>query len=415
MFVPLGAAVSCAFLVGIYLAFVLAIRRPLSAHLGVEERSLRVGQYVYAGMVPMMLLSGSLIDHWGDKQMLFVGLLLSAAGFAALALCRTPRSVIIPLLIVGAAGAWVIIATTLMLPGVFFPSHSVQAPAVSAAGILAGTIGQGAIVQSTLLARAGELAPRFETPTAALNFGFVFVALGTLLAPWLFDTFSRRYSFKQVLLTAGLLCLLPAAFVGLMPADVFPRTHPEADFDRLLTNPRTWIAAAILVLYLPLERSLATWVDRYLRELHYDDTQIPRFLIAFWILFVAARLLSTFIVQPGFEMWFVFLLVVAAAATLGNLVGYAGSSRGGRGLLLIGACFGPILPTVLSVFLVTFPHAPATMLGLVFGLGFLSNAIFQPALVAFARNHSIRATVKIPMVMALLLAAPTMMLALVWG
>lgn len=413
MFIAVGAAITCAVLVGAFFAFVLAIRKPLSEHLGVEENQLRVGRWMYLAMAPTLLLSGWMIDHWGGKPILFAGLLLAAAGFSTLGANRSPRTTFIPLLMLGMAAGWVMLGATVFMAHVFFPT-AIPVIGTSAIGQLVANIGHGPLVQGYVLAKAPGFRPVIDTPTAALNFGYVFVALGTLLAPIVLNYLCKRRTFRQTMFYLGLACLAPAALVGVTSSVFFPRLHAEARFDVLFSNPRLWMAVAIMVLYLPLERSLATWATRYLTEMHYDEDRIPRWLTGFWVVFVLSRLAAVFLIQPTWEMWWVFVLVLAAASTLGNLLGYYRSARGARGILVIGGCFGPILPTVLSVLLVGFSDAPATVMGIVLGLGFLSNAIFQPALVAFARSHTVQATVRIPMIAALLLAVPTLMLTLIW-
>jgi len=416
MFIAAGAAIACCLLVGFFFAFVLTIRKPLSEHLHVEEARLRVGRWVYLAMVPTLLFSGLLVDKWGDKQMLFAGLLLTAGGFTVLGACRSQRTVIVPLLMLGVAAAWIVIATTLMLPGAFFMDRAKSLPAASANAVALGVagMGQGPLAQGAVLMSSRLMQRRFETPTAAIAFGYVFVALGTLLAPVIVGRLCASRSFKQTMVILGLVSLVPALLVAMTSASVFPRSHPDARLDFLLRDPRLWMAVGMMMLYLPLERSLPTWADRYLVEMEYEPHMMPRFLVGFWIVFIIARLATAFVLQPGFEMWLVFVLVIASASTLGNLVSYHGQARGGIGIPIIGGCFGPILPILLSVLTVTFAQAPATVLGIVFGAGFLSNAIFQPALVSFARAHTINATVRIPMLAALLLAAPTLMLTLIW-
>jgi hypothetical protein len=81
--------------------------------------------------------------------------------------------------------------------------------------------------------------------------------------------------------------------------------------------------------------------------------------------------------------------------------------------MVVGAVTGPFFPTILGVGLTLTPHEPATALCGLLAFGAIGNAIFQPPLRAFAGGHSVRATLRVPMLHALILAIPVLILALI--
>jgi hypothetical protein len=108
----------------------------------------------------------------------------------------------------------------------------------------------------------------------------------------------------------------------------------------------------------------------------------------------------------------IFFLVLASAITLGNLAGAYGQ-RSVRELLLVGVFLGSILPTFLGVVLRQFPEAQGTAVGILFSLGTISSLVVQPVLVRLARGYSVQVTILVPLFLALAVAVPCLILALV--
>jgi fucose permease len=111
--------------------------------------------------------------------------------------------------------------------------------------------------------------------------------------------------------------------------------------------------------------------------------------------------------------WLIVVLALLSAVTLGNLVGATYWRHGGLGLLLVGACFGPIFPTLVGLVLQTFPDAQGVAYGTMFAVGGTSGLMLPPLIGYYARRKTVREALRIPVVLALLLAAPALVLALV--
>src|SRR5689334_17931793 len=82
--------IASAFLFGMILALLGSIKLPLAQRLGIDEA--RVGGLLATlnlALIPMMLVSGILIDKVGVQGVLFVGSLMTALAFFGIAMSRT--------------------------------------------------------------------------------------------------------------------------------------------------------------------------------------------------------------------------------------------------------------------------------------------------------------------------------------
>src|SRR5207253_3262892 len=112
-----------------------------------------------------------------------------------------------------------------------------------------------------------------------------------------------------------------------------------------------------------------------------------------------------------FVPWVLLGLVLVSAFTMGNLVGATEHSRGSFGFWLVGACYGPLLPGFLALVLDIFKDTPATALGFMLALSGLDTLIVRPLMTSLARRRPGRTVMRVPMVLALLMAAPLLVLA----
>ena len=117
--------------------------------------------------------------------------------------------------------------------------------------------------------------------------------------------------------------------------------------------------------------------------------------------------------QSSYDVWLLLGLVLASSCIMGNLVGANEYSSGSLGFWMTGACYGPLLPTVLALVLESFPQMPATALGLMLALSGLDTLTVRPVMTALARRSSVRTVMSVPMILGLLIAAPLMVLALI--
>src|SRR5262249_25828600 len=328
-------------------------------------------------LIPLMLCAGWAVDHWGDKEVLFAGNLLAALGIAALGMRPSFHSLIWVVVTLGSAVSCLTCAALTLMPVAFW-------------GVPAEGVAERA---------------------ASLNLGFIAVGLGSLVLPPLTEVVLKRFGFRQCLLVVAFLCLFPATFTVFIGRTEFPEHLPSADPSAILAEPVLWLACLVMFFYYPLEGSLHTWVKSYLANLGYDEINIARWHAAFWGFFLAARLAAGLYLDPRYEAWVIFFLVLISAITLGNLAGAYGQ-RSARELLLVGALLGSILPTFLGVVVSQFPKSQGTALGILFSLGTISSLLVQPVLARFSRGHSVQVTIRVPLALALAVAVPCLIPAL---
>ncbi len=317
--------------------------------------------------IPLMPLAGWLVDHWGTHQVLFTGSLLLALAMAWLALAQTYAHVLWGITGLGVAGA------LLTVGGIAF---------IGNAGV-------------------------------SLGLGFVFVSLAYLLTPHLFPRLLERMTFRRTFLAVGLLCLLPAALVALVKSD--PDVAAAAVPNESSYDIRFWLIALSAFLYFPLESSLQIWPRHYLTEIGFSSQTIPHVIIGFWCAFLLTRFSLGLIIRPGNETWLLLTLLVLSSVVLGNLAGAYAPSSGCLGFWLVGACYGPLLPVLLGIlFRIQVPHGNSGQaLGIIFALGSASTLIVRPFLVAYANKNSPRALMRVLTVLGLVMAAPTVVLAVI--
>lgn len=366
-----AATLACALLVGLIPTVADGVRAALKQRLGLPEA--RVERLLYAfyiAWLPGMPLGGWLLDHTANREVLFFGLLGLVVGLAGLGLAGSVRALLGNLVLLGLAYSAVATATVRLMPvGLGFTGSNV----------------------------------------ASLNLGFVAVGLGAVAGPPLMARLDRWWGARTGLVGLALALAVPAALVAGAGRVEFP---PAEGVGALLREPRLGLIALIVLLYFALENCLAVWPTQYLAELGYGSRLRAVALAVFWALFLGMRLAMGWL-HPGGETWLLLVLVLASAFALGNLVGAYGTHSGGVGFWLVGLCYGPLLPGFLA--LVLDFGLPATALGYLLALSGLDTLIVRPLMTAYARRHPARAVMAVPTVLALVLAAPLMVLALLRG
>ncbi len=376
----LATTLSSAWLAGMVMALLPRIRLRVPAEGTDGDNDAAPTKWLLLTLVPMMLVSGPAVDKWGAQEVLFLGALLCALGLATWAVSETPWGVLAAALLLAAATACLLSAVTVLMPFAFFPAHRPEARAAH-----------------------------------ALNFGFIVFSLATLTSAGAVSKLMKVLGRRSALLLLGLVSLVPGALAALTPK--VPSAGPALAWGQFFADPHLWLAGLVVVLYMPLEGSLTTWASSFLKDLRYESRRIPYVLAGFWAVFLAARLVAGLLMQVGYETWLVFFLVLIIAMTFGNLVGAYGPGSGEKGMLVMWACAGPIFPTLMGAVLTatsfrTGGHIAASTFSTLYAFGLAGSLAFQPALSWFAQKHSVRATMRIPMLLALAAAAPSLVLAL---
>jgi fucose permease len=365
--------ISGALLVGLVLPLLGSLRRPLARHLGRDERQTRGLWLVFAvTLLPLMLVAGLLVDRWGPRDGLILGSLATAVALAALSLSRTYGRALASAALLAAALAVLHTATAVLLPAAF-------------------------------------VAP--GRPTTSTNLGYLFVGVSTLAMSAVLPLLERRLGLREGLLILALVSLVPAAAAGFTPAGDFPAPERTAETAAVVSDPWLWLAGLVLFLYYPLENVLTAWAPAYLAEVGRTPRSIPVGLAGYWIAFLSTRFLTA-LAPAELVPWLTLLLMLLAAATVGNLSGSYRPVAGTTGVWVLGACLGPIFPSLVGLVFQRFPEHQALAFGLLLALGGSGGLVLQPALEHYARGHPVRFTMRLVMLVALVLAAPALVLCL---
>jgi hypothetical protein len=374
-----AASIGSALIAGLVPVVLGSLKESLTKRFDVSDLHIdRLTKWLYFLWIPLMPLAGWLVDHWGVQTNLFWGSGALACALCWIGLRQTYASAFWGVLGLALAGASVTIAAIALMP------------------------------------RALTFGEEWSIG-AALCLGFLFVSLASLATPILLPWLVARLGYRHCVVYLGLLCLVPAALAALAPADEFPVPPPARSLDDSLGDVRLWLIALALFLYFPLERTLEVWPQPYLAGIGYTPRSITRLLIGFWVAFLLMRFGLGWTMDRGYEVWVLFTLLLTSSMIIGNLAGSDAPGGGYIGFWLVGACYGPILPGFLGVLLdLEFSRGvPGLALGVILSLSALSTLIVQPWFVAYTRGHPARLAMRIPLVLGLITAAPTLVLAII--
>jgi MFS family permease len=374
-----ATTISAAFVFGMVLALLGSLKLALAKRLNLGEG--RVGFLLSAlnlAVIPLMLLAGYLIDLLGVRLVLMLGSLITAVAVGTLGMRRTYGRAFGSLLLAGLGSAGLSTAAVVLMPHAFFGVDRLA--------------------------------------SASINLGCVFMALGALVTPVLWDVLVRLLEFRRTAGILAILCVAPAILAA-MPGQ-FPNVPAQADnLAALLSDGDLWLIGLVFLFYAPLESSVSVWATSYMTELGQPAEGAGWVLSAFWAAFLAARLLAAVLLHwaatPYLDVWLMVAAGVLAAAVLGNLIGTAHQRTGRFWLVLLGFLLGPVFPSLVGLLFHIDPKPPTgTAYGPVFALGSLGSLVMAPLVGARARQSGIRGALYLPMMLALGLAAIALVVAM---
>src|SRR5262249_4842644 len=159
-----------------------------------------------------------------------------------------------------------------------------------------------------------------------------------------------------------------------------------------------------------LEGSISVWATSHVSA----DVKATRALYGFWGAFLVSRLVVAALlyagtIRPDWETGVLVVCALLAAVVLGNMSGSASPGDAGRGLLLLGFCLGPILPTLVGMLFKQLETSKAygygTAFGVLFAAGSLGSLLLVPVVARVGRKDSPLSALRVPMGGALLLSA----------
>ena len=379
-----AATLSSGLLIGLIPTLLDGVQKPLQARLNLSEgRANWFVRLFYLTWLPAMPLAGYLVDLRSTREILLFGLFALILGVAWLALVRSPRLLMLNAVFLGVAYSLVTVAAVRLMSMAFFPAK------------------EDADTKLNI---------------ASLNLGFVAVGLGALIGPWVVAAIERWWGFRQGLLYVSVALIIPAALTAL--CELAPKvTTDVATWEEVFTQPQMILLAGVILLYFALENCLEFWPESYLKELGYENRGLQTAMLIFWLAFIASRAAAAWLLfeyrdYPQFAFGLTIVVVILSAAVLGNLVGGFDLGSGSLGFWLLGACYGPLLPGFLGMALELYPKPlPVSILGALLALSGLDTLLVRPLMTIFGKDLPARTLMRAPTVLALVLAAPLLLLA----
>lgn len=367
-----AVTISAAFAFGIVMALLGSLKLHLAKRLQISET--QIGFLLSAlnlALLPMMLLSGILIDQWGVRPVLLIGSFLTAVSMYVLTIHRSYRWAMMAILLVGLGAASLSTSSIVLMPRAFY----------------------------------GD---RPDMLAASLNLGNAFFALGALVTPAVVDLLLHRLSFTKTLSLLAVFCLVPAILAAVTPLGT---TAHSVDLSSVLSDRYLWLAGLVFFLYAPLEASVGMWATTFLVEMGNQEKRVGWLLSGFWLTFLASRLLAAFLHVQA-DAWVIVALAILAAVMLGNLASATHRGRSRVEVLLLGAILGPIFPTLVALLFQHFQVDRGTAYGTMFAVGSLGSLLLCPLIGLVARRQAVQQTLRIPMIMAVALAGAALALRL---
>jgi fucose permease len=339
---------------GMGVALLGSIKVPLAKRLQIDE--VRVGGLVSIfgfTIIPVIVLAGFLTDL--DRQIVLVsGGILMAFSLNVLARALNYLTAFVGVILISAAWAMMINVANVLTPLAFPGSEA-----------------------------------------TATNLGNVFFGIGAFLTPLGVTALIRRTSLLVCLSLVGALTLIP---VLLALAVDFDALKPPVQIDTpggsrstTLLDPMLLICGLALFFYGPLEASLGAWATTYLGEQGVKETTATNFLSAFWLTFMAARLITAFTLPERQEATLIFVLALLTVALLTAMVLCRSRQLALALVVAAGLIFGPIFPTVMGVLLGHFDSSlHGRAVGLFFAIGGIGWTTIPILIGAYARRTSLQ-------------------------
>lgn len=378
-----AVTIGAAFVFGMVLALLGSLKLALARRLDLGEGG--VGSLFAAlnlAFIPMMILSGIIVDKSGVTGTLVFGSFVTAVALFSLALRPTYTGAFVALLIAGLGSAGVSTASIVLMPHAFF--------------------GPG-------------------QTTASLNLGNVFFALGALVTPPLTAILLQKLEWRRTLGLLGGVCLVPAILAALFSQALNELATMATPLSELLGSFPVWVAGLVFFFYAPLEGAISVWTTTYLTGAGHSEKRASWLLSGFWAAFLLSRLLVAFaqhgaIVSYRWDKPLLVVLPLLAAVVLGNLAGTGNRNAAWRGTIMLGFLLGPIFPTLVSLLFKNLNHEGITSLGTAYGLmfavGSLGSLMLSPLIGAAARKRSVQVALRIPMFMSLILSVAALVFCL---
>ncbi|HZZ82275.1 MAG TPA: hypothetical protein VFE62_27505, partial [Gemmataceae bacterium] len=239
---------------------------------------------------------------------------------------------------------------------------------------------------------------------------------GALAGPWIITLIDRWWGCRQGLLYLSVFCIFPAALTAFCERKMFPGIiEDSASWEDVVMHPHMALMAGVILIYFALENCLEFWPDPYLKEIGYQGRGMGAGMLVFWLAFIGTRALAAwwFYEHPTHGFGVTLGLLIVSAIILGNLTAGVEIGGGSLGFWLVGACYGPLLPGFLGIATTIIAGKPlsATVLAGLLALSGLDTLVVRPLMSGFGHDRTARSVMRVPTVLAIILAAPLLLLA----
>lgn len=375
---PLTAlTISCALAVGLVMALLGTVKLALARR--PDQADVRVRRLLWLLnllLIPIVIAAGLLVDELGVKQLLIGGSVVLALAFLALSAGLNYNQTIWAVGAAAMGAAALHVATIVLLP--------------------LGLFGQSEVA-------------------ASFQLGMVFFALGALILPPLFDLLMTGLGRRRTMALLAFLFLMPAFLAALVPN--LPAAKGLVHLPDLFTDPAVLMAGAVFFLYAPVEAFISVWTTAYLGG--GDTREQSRALAGFWGAMLVSRLIFALILywadlRDGYPAVFLVVPAILSAIILGNLSGMTGPHKAFRGLIMLGLFLGPVFPMLLAMLfkMGMVEEVQGSAYALLYVFGSMGSLALSPLVRLSVSRATIQAALRIPVVLALALAATTLLFAL---
>ena len=387
---------------GMGVALLGSVKVDLARKLDIDEA--RVGGLVSMfgfAMIPVILTVGFVTDFAGKQAVLAAGCLLMFVSLILLSRSSRYWTAMVAVLLFSAAWSAMINVINVLTPPAFLEPSEIP-----------------------------------ERMAYATNLANVFFGVGAFLTPLIIAFLLRRFGFAPSLQVLAAVVLIPAVmsvgvdFAALEAAPADQSTSQTASgLTTLLGDPVLWLCAFALFFYGPLEAAMGAWATTYLGERGVSEGLASTLLSAFWLSFMASRLLTAWLATPfhlpdggetlllpaGSESALILGLSLACIVVMSGVVW---NQNRGVAIALVcaaGLVFGPVFPSIMAILLGHFDaslHGRAV--GLLFAIGGVGWTMIPILMGTYARRTSVQRSFLIAVASAVgLLATAAMMIALI--